>query len=408
MNAYNLIVNPDYRPVQKCNMRVFRNASAWVVRKLMLIVMSIYANRMEEPKTLNKKAPNKRNNFLDFIKGIAIILVVLGHSIQYGNGAYYFRNSLFYENVLFKVIYSFHMPVFMMISGYLFYYTMQNHSNKEVLLSRITRFLIPIFSWNGLFLIFHFATHFIHHNIILHDFISVNLKTEMSNYFRSSFQTIWFLWAILWCSLIVMISNRLFKDSIIIYILVFLLTFIIPDSFNISLYKYMYPFFIIGYFYCKNKEAVYKILQKINSIYLLLVGCLIYLFLMQFYNNSSYIYTSGYTIIGRNALTQIAIDIYRLIVGLFGGISLIVIVNKLFKFETFSKEDIITKLGINSLGIYIVSCYLFIFVQKLTTNLSINYIVSLFETIVVLIVSYLIIYFLKKNRIANILLLGKR
>jgi len=363
---------------------------------------------MEESDIMNKKASSGRNNFLDLIKGIAIVLVVFGHSIQVGNGGEWFKNNLYYENVLFKVIYSFHMPVFMMISGYLFYYTMQNHSDKEILLSRITRLLIPIFIWNGLFLIFHFIVHFIHHDIIHHDLVEINLTVGLTNYLCSSFQTTWFLWAILWCSLIVLISNRLFKDCIFIYILVFILTFVVTDSFNLSLYKYMYPFFIIGYFFCKKKGDVCKILQRVNVIYLLLVVALIYLLLMPFYNYSSYIYTGGYTIIGRNAETQIAIDIYRLMVGLFGGVFIILIISQLFKFDIFSKVNIITKLGIDSLGIYIVSGYLFIFVQKLTVSLSINYIISLLETMVVLAVSYLIVYFLKKSKIANILLLGGR
>jgi len=95
-------------------------------------------------------------------------------------------------------------------------------------------------------------------------------------------------------------------------------------------------------------------------------------------------------------------------VGLFGGVFIILIISQLFKFDIFSKVNIITKLGIDSLGIYIVSGYLFIFVQKLTVSLSINYIISLLETMVVLAVSYLIVYFLKKSKIANILLLGGR
>lgn len=51
-----------------------------------------------------------RNEYLDFLKGLAIILVVTGHCIQIS-----YIN--FDENVIFKVIYSFHMPFFMFLAG---------------------------------------------------------------------------------------------------------------------------------------------------------------------------------------------------------------------------------------------------------------------------------------------------
>lgn len=56
----------------------------------------------------------ERNEKLDNLKGIAIFLVVWGHSLQYLNNGEFD----FFENSLFQVIYSFHMPLFMVISGF--------------------------------------------------------------------------------------------------------------------------------------------------------------------------------------------------------------------------------------------------------------------------------------------------
>ena len=47
----------------------------------------------------------------DFLRGIAIFLVLLGHSIQW-------MDPDWQHNPLFEGIYSFHMPLFMFISGY--------------------------------------------------------------------------------------------------------------------------------------------------------------------------------------------------------------------------------------------------------------------------------------------------
>lgn len=57
---------------------------------------------------------NKRDIQIDNIKGLLIFLVVLGHILSLE-----FRQSNFASAVLYSVIYSFHMPCFVFLSGYL-------------------------------------------------------------------------------------------------------------------------------------------------------------------------------------------------------------------------------------------------------------------------------------------------
>lgn len=115
------------------------------------------------------KTRTQRNIFIDTVRGIAIFLVVVGHSLQYGEGIKYLSQGYFYDNIFFKIIYSFHMPLFMLISGYLFYFTINNHSISELIIAKIKRLLIPIFAWNITYYLFHFAVHFIHHQIIMNE-----------------------------------------------------------------------------------------------------------------------------------------------------------------------------------------------------------------------------------------------
>lgn len=75
------------------------------------IIFSIERNDM----LMDKKIENRSEN-IDVIKGEGILLVVVGHIIQY-----VICKENAFNNVIFSVIYSFHMPLFMFVSGYLSY-----------------------------------------------------------------------------------------------------------------------------------------------------------------------------------------------------------------------------------------------------------------------------------------------
>lgn len=85
---------------------------------------------------------NRRDGFIDFLKGIAIFLVLWGHSIQYLT-----CNGSFSDNIFFKVIYSFHMPLFTFLSGYVFFWSCKKKKFVDVLISRFKGIGIPMFLW---------------------------------------------------------------------------------------------------------------------------------------------------------------------------------------------------------------------------------------------------------------------
>ncbi len=82
---------------------------------------------------MEKMIERTRISWLDSSKGFAILLVVLGH-IADG----YLRAELFPENayefeVLHNLIYSFHMPLFFILSGYIFYRAYCSEIEKQLL-----------------------------------------------------------------------------------------------------------------------------------------------------------------------------------------------------------------------------------------------------------------------------------
>lgn len=81
-----------------------------------------------------------RNITFDILKGILIVLVVLGHLV---NG----------DSMLHTIIFSFHMPVFFMITGILSHW---GATNREFILKRAKSYVVPYFSWCILlFLLFY-------------------------------------------------------------------------------------------------------------------------------------------------------------------------------------------------------------------------------------------------------------
>lgn len=92
----------------------------------------------------------EHNSTLDVAKGIAIILVVLGHS---------FPSNIFNDNtiidltakLIYDFVYSFHMPTFFAISGYLFYGSCYLHRRGTVK-KKAMRLLIPYISFSFIYI----------------------------------------------------------------------------------------------------------------------------------------------------------------------------------------------------------------------------------------------------------------
>lgn len=90
--------------------------------------------------------------WLSVLQGFAMFLVVLGH-ILLGKAVFE------WQNILFEIIYSFHMPLFICISGYLFHTTQiqKNKSFTLMLKNKAIRLCVPYFSLTFLFIILKVA-----------------------------------------------------------------------------------------------------------------------------------------------------------------------------------------------------------------------------------------------------------
>ncbi len=337
-----------------------------------------------------------REKLPDILRGFAIIMVVLGHCIQEGSGADFKAQSLYFSDKLYQFIYCFHMPLFMMVSGYLSYISMDRAATKSEKINLLKRrsisLLVPIFLWTGLDYI----------RILITNHINGTPQPEaiIFVYFYNALNNLWFLWAVFWCFLIVYIMHYYFKDSIILYLIGFLLLFFIPDGLGLGAYKYMLPFFITA-FYAHNfiKENILSNSNKIKAWHIVING-VIFIGLFIFFDESSFIYLTGYKLIGKNMLIQLGIDFYRMAIGFAGGAFFVLlwqyIINKTHKKNNLFLS-VLEKLGAESMGIYIVSGYLLIFIiNRMTFIKEQSYLLNVIESVIVLSVSYLTAIALKR------------
>lgn len=346
-----------------------------------------------------KKQTKKRSPYLDIIKALLIISVILGHSVQYGSGPSFIEKQLFFENYLFKFIYSFHMPLFIMISGYLSYNSINKKSFKEIFISKFKSLIIPLLLWS----IIPF--------IINLDYINIKESIKL---FLSIFSTnLWFLWSLFYINILVKIINKFFKDNIFIYILSILITFILPNSivikyFNIQfyLYSFLYFYFLLGYFY--KKYDLEEKLKKLINYKILIINTIIFLLLLIPFSKDDYIYLTGMNIIGN--YKQLLIDLYRYLIGLSGSIEILLLMKIILPKINDNIKDKLIYLGKNTLGIYIISSLIQPnLLPKITENLSnINYLYTIIQSKIVLLITIIIIEIIKKNKILNKYLLGDK
>jgi fucose 4-O-acetylase-like acetyltransferase len=73
---------------------------------------------------------NNRIKWVDIAKGIGIILVIVGHTIALEYSA---------------PIYTFHMPLFIFLSGFVFHLSQGKHSVRITIVKRVLSLLLPFF-----------------------------------------------------------------------------------------------------------------------------------------------------------------------------------------------------------------------------------------------------------------------
>lgn len=283
--------------------------------------------------------------YLDIVKGVAIFLMLWGHCIQYCA----LNDFDFFENPVFNFIYSFHMPLFMLVSGYLFAFSCKKRDLRTLVVHKVQGLLQPIVFCT---MINYFLT-----NIIARRHIENLLDAKWMSEIRS----LWFLWSVLAASLIIGFAYKVPKRRITQLIIAFfglLFVCLLP---NPDMNMFMYPYFIIGFIFACVKDRIPIFFNKLKYLSL---GC--FPVLLLFFKKKDYKYITGIMNNDYDLYSLIVNNLYQWAVGLVGSVFVLVLLEwfviatkRIKPIELFGYA--VSKIGQRSLQIYCLSVSLLSF-----------------------------------------------
>jgi fucose 4-O-acetylase-like acetyltransferase len=287
-----------------------------------------------------------KNTTLDVLKGLAIALVVYGHMIQ---RAAILSGENFFAHPVFKIIYTFHMPLFFFISGYLVALSLGHRSIVDVFKARCRGLLVPYVVWGTMgVLVLHFS------NPIVGRYLFVQF---ISDWIYQLFidPNVWFLWTLFFCSVILLISLKLQKYcGRWVFPLGYLFMVLLPsvEWGGLHYIIWFYPFYVVGY--VMNRYGASWI-QKVNRPVILALALMLFICLVPWWSIDDYIYVNRMHTLSPDVFANIVEYAYRYSLG-FLGIGLAFFVGAyvaktpLCRFWSF--------IGIYSLDIYLLQRYL--------------------------------------------------
>lgn len=309
--------------------------------------------------------------YFDNLKFLLIFLVVFGHFIEL------YVNVSYNAKVLWTFIYTFHMPLFIFVSGYFSKKQIETEDYKKT------------YKYISLYYIMK----------ILHFLIDKYIFCNNSNLNILTINNIeWYLFALaIWPAISIKTKKIQFKKKLLFSIIISLIIGFDPffkDFLCLSRIIVFYPFFLIGNNFNQNK--INKIKNKKNIILSLLILILIFLV---YYFNIDFVYKIRPILTGRNNYNILneSIRNYGIIIrsgwyifSIFISILIMIVIPK--------QQNFITKYGERTLSVYFWHAFIFYIIKYLNIYLNLHQCLIL-AIIVTLVLSLNIFYIPVKKTI---------
>lgn len=337
------------------------------MEKWKLDVSLLHKNRLRDP-------------YIDALKGAAILLVVSGHAIL-------FNTSDFDNNIVFRIICSFQMPLFMFLSGYVIYGRIRSPVSIW-LIDKFKRLVVPFLSW-----------------AIIMKFKFYNSDSFIQYFFKlyeRPDRGLWFLWVLFlnYCilSAVSLSGKPLGKVNLLLTTIVVM--FIPINVLGFPLVRWLFLFFAAGYILAEYRNKLPQWIQTSSVLFSGIFPFLVYFWrrteVPSFNQGMSTIF-AAYGIISTIPMTLINLSYGYLVA--FAGISLVAQVLK--KFEKGKLFLLLSWLGTCTLDIY-VGHMLFLY------GIGEGSLKIISSVIVAIPLSLALSFCLRQSKILSILFLGRK
>lgn len=337
----------------------------------------------------------KRIDFIDALKGLAIFFVLWGHSIQdLRNG------SDFFHNPLYEFIYSFHMPLLFLISGF-FFKSALKYNLREFLYKKSLQLLLPCLVWTLIFK----GVELLSYTLIDHS--KINWIPELKKTFLAEVGYLWFLKELFISYCLVYLAYKILKVEWLAFLMTICFVLIMP---YLGMQRFLLPMFVSGILLKDHYQFVLR-----NLRWQLVLFGTSFAICMYFWDGNYTVYITKFpTIIKWSALSfdfsNLDISLFRFLIGLSGSLFWFLL------FQLFYKENwLYTQLqtiGYNSLGIYILQSSLLekivnVIVNFPTINIDVyNLIITPIISVIVLLVCIALMKIIQRNKSISLLFFG--
>lgn len=328
---------------------------------------------------------------MDMLKLLAIFLVLWGHCEQY------FLSGDFSERAVYRHIYSFHMPLFMMISGFFFAMTLKSGIGKNIL-TKARQLLLPALCWTAFFEL-------------------LSLMEGQNLFSLRSFSSgivlnFWFLKSAFACSILGMVPFYIFRRHFFLSAVMSLIVSQALSKLPVVNLPFMYPAFLIG-------GIIYRYHARfiISARWIIPICGFVWIICNTFLDADAYrCMNIGFSSATHESILKLAfLRIYKYVMGLCGAIAFIALFDVIFsspragRFFTAASDW-----GKMTLGIYILQTFL---LERLLAgilnfdgvpDLLFDFVIAPLISLAVMAICVGIISIIRYNEYASFLLLGSK
>lgn len=200
---------------------------------------------------------------IDIAKAIGIILVVVGHYIPDDNAPQWYI-------MLRAFIYSFHMPLFMFASGFIYMATRKDVGYVAFLRRKFHRLLIPYISTSFIVITLKLllGNAYVREPVTLLSYAKIFYRPEAGHY-------LWFIWALWWMFVIVPLCRQraqrlalLVAGAVLAYV-----PFSLTEVFCLQEFKEMLVYFMLGVVMAEHRNTIWPYARKwAYVVYILFAG----------------------------------------------------------------------------------------------------------------------------------------